>query len=156
MTGDENVQVVRCLYDSFNAKDLDRFDAVARVGATVELRPFDRTAGLREAWQMWATAFPDGRVVLIKIEAGPEGVRAEFNGRGTHTGPLITPLGTVGATYRRVELRFVETYELDETEGKIVRGTTDFDAASLFAQLGVEPPQPPRPTEEPAEVNWGY
>lgn len=157
MTPQETAAVIRNLYESFNLRDLDRLDAVARMGALVEFLPFDVRAGLRDAWLNWARAFPDAKVEILRLE--PESNRAvvEFVGRGTHTGVLHLPTGTIRPTHRYVELHFRETYELDESEGKISGGTSDFDAESLYAQLGVHPaPREPRIEPPPAEFHWGY
>lgn len=157
MTPQETASMVRGLYESFNLRDLDRLDAVAKVGATVELLPFDVRAGLRDAWLNWARAFPDAKVEILRMEVEPDRAVVELIGRGTHTGVLHLPQGTLRPTHRKVELRFLETYELDEGEGKIRSGTSDFDLKSLFAQLGVpRPKQTPRSEPAAAEFHWGY
>jgi SnoaL-like polyketide cyclase len=66
-------------------------------------------------------------------------VATEHIGRGTHTGPLVTPAGTIPATGRPVELRLAELYEVQED--RIKRLNAYYDSASLMRQLGLLPPQ---------------
>ena len=42
---------------------------------------------------LWATGFPDGRVEIENVIEDGDKVVLEFTGRGTHTGPLRTPMG---------------------------------------------------------------
>jgi hypothetical protein len=56
------------------------------------------------------------RVVLDRVEA-PDKVVVAFRMLGTHTGPLATPLGTVPATGRPVDIRVIDVLTL--TEGRI-------------------------------------
>jgi hypothetical protein len=157
MTPREIEAVVRGLYQSFNLKDLDRFDAVALSGASLLWPSYDLNIGLREAWTIWATAFPDAQVEIVRLEVTASKVVAEITGRGTHTGPLHLPSGDVRPTHRAVTLRLVDTFEMDEAEGKIASGHSDFDLGALFAQLGVPPPPHLRRQEaQQAEFHWGY
>jgi len=156
MTPREIEAVVRGLYQSFNLKDLDRFDAVALSGAALEWPPFHLNVGLREAWGIWATAFPDAQVELQSLSVTERGAVAEIVGRGTHTGPLRLPTGDVRPTHRAVTLRLVDTFEMDEAEEKIARGQSDFDVGALFAQLGLPPPHPHRSEAPQGEFHWGY
>lgn len=156
MTPRETEAVVRGLYDSFNLKDLDRFDAVAEFGATTEWTAYDHRMGLREAWENWARAFPDAQVEVVRVEAHEGSALAEVIGRGTHLGPLELPTGTVAPTHRRVELRLAESFELGDREGKIVRALTAFNVRDLFRQLGLPPPTPQVREPVQAEFHWGY
>jgi hypothetical protein len=156
MTPRETEAVVRGLYDSFNLKDLDRFDAVAAFGATTEWTAFDHPLGLREAGQIWAQAFPDAQVEIVRIEAHEGSALAEVIGRGTHAGPLELPTGTLRATHHPVELRLAETFEMDEETGKIARSVSAFNLRDLFHQLGVPLPSPAPREPVQAEFHWGY
>jgi hypothetical protein len=156
MTPRETEAVVRGLYDSFNLKDLDRFDAVAEFGATTEWTPFEHWMGLREAWELWARAFPDAQVEIVRIEAHEGSALAQVIGRGTHLGALELPTGTVAPTHRSLELHLAETFELEGARGKIVRAVTAFNVRDLFHQLGLPPPTPPVREPVQAEFHWGY
>jgi hypothetical protein len=157
MTAEETERVVRGLYDSFNEKDLDRLDAVADWGALMDFTPFDTRVALRDAWLAWAHAFPDAKVELTRLEVQDDQAEVEFTGQGTHTGALRLPDGVIRPTHRKVTLHFRERYVMNDATGKIAGGTSDFDAASLFEQLGVEAPlHREREPQVVSEYHWGY
>jgi steroid delta-isomerase-like uncharacterized protein len=62
---------------------------------------------------MFKTAFPD-LVIRTRNEFGSgDSVVIECEWTGTHRGPLVTPMGTIPATGRRVEkARFCEVYRI--------------------------------------------
>jgi ketosteroid isomerase-like protein len=104
--------------------------------------------GFRRFMQGWADAFPDGRAEDTHVYVGENFAVTEFVGRGTHTGTLRSPAGEIQPTQRSVEWPLCEVYQI--REGKIVRGRTYFDAATLMDQLGLaqSPEQQPRGEEE--------
>lgn len=156
MTPHEIEVVVRGLYESFNLRDLDRIDAVAISGAELEWPAFDLNVGLREAWTIWATGFPDAQVTVERVDLGQDAAVARVVGRGTHQGPLRLPSGLLHPTHRVVALRLTDTFVMDPDEGKIARGRSEFDVDGLFAQLGVARPKSLRGEPQQAEFHWGY
>jgi predicted ester cyclase len=68
------------------------------------------------------------------VIATPTTAVVEFWGRGTHTGPLETPKGTIPPTGRRVEWQLCFVYDVHH--GKVHHVREYFDAATLMAQLG--------------------
>ena len=141
--GDQNVSTATSLYELWNARDFDRYagmftdDAeITIVGAGETFR--GREGALRFA-QMWADAFPDGRVQIDRVIADGDTIAVEHTGRGTHTGTLAGPAGEIPATGRQVTLQLCDVHELEG--GKIRRFRTYFDTASLLGQLGLMPAQ---------------
>src|SRR5436190_6944779 len=134
-----NAQTVRTLYDSYNARDFERSASIVTDdydGIVVPLATTFRGAeGVKEFQRGWATAFPDSRVEIRSVTANEERVIVEYIGRGTHTGPLATPGGTVPATGRRVDIPFCDVVEL--RHGKVASDRTYFDVATMMEQLGV-------------------
>src|SRR3990172_12233599 len=63
--------------------------------------------------QMFATAFPDGRIDILSIHAAGNVAIAEFIGRGTHTGDLMG----IAPTGRQITIPVCEIYDL--RDGKI-------------------------------------
>ena len=137
----DNATIARTFYEAWNDRDFDRAAELMAddgelvfVGSTTSFRGPD---GVREFSQMWADAFPDGRVEIINLIASGDHVVVEFTGRGTQTGTLSSPAGEIPATGRAVTLEFCDVHEI--RDGR-VRGTRSyFDNVSLLTQLGVMP-----------------
>ena len=84
--------------------------------------------------QMFATAFPDGKIDVQKITtAGDSFAVAEFVGRGTHTGDLMG----IAPTGRQISIPVCEVYEL--RDGKIHAERQYMDMLVMMQQLGVAP-----------------
>jgi predicted ester cyclase len=131
----DNATILRTAYDAFNARDMDKLASCATADAMETIVPFDAKQGFRESWEVWANAFPDGKLEVRNLIGQGDLVFAEAVGRGTQTGTLKAPTGDIRATGRRVELPLVEVYRF--RNGKIVEGRCYFDAFSLFNQLGL-------------------
>ena len=144
----DNAAIVRGLFEAFNDHDLDR--AAAMVSEDFELVDFAADAqtfrgseGIRQWLHVFLTAFPDATVELTNVVgAGEEEgwVFTEHTGRGTHTGPLVGPSGTIPPTGRKIELPIGELFRVEN--GKIALIHAYYDGATLMRQLGVFPPRP--------------
>ena len=79
-------------------------------------------------------ALPDSHMVIDHtVESGDEiVVLGHFV--GTHTGDFVTPNGTIPATGRPLNLRFVDYFKV--VDDKIVDHQTAFDQTDLLGQLG--------------------
>lgn len=139
----DNIAVVRALFDAFDRGDLER--ASATVSEDFQLvdvatgQTFSGPAGAREWLQTFRTAMPDAGTEIVSVLADGPRVATEHIGRGTHNGRFVTPAGTIPATGRRVELRIAELYEL--RDGKITRLLAYYDSGTLLRQLGLLPRQ---------------
>jgi steroid delta-isomerase-like uncharacterized protein len=140
---EDNIAIVRSLFDAFDLGDLDR--AVALVTEDFELidvpsgGTFHGPEGCREWLSTFRAALPDARTEIVNAFAEGDRVATEHIGRGTHTGPFVTPAGTIPPTGRKIELRIGEVYEL--SEGKISRLHAYYDSSTMLRQLGLLPPQ---------------
>lgn len=138
---DDNTAVVRSLFEAFNDGDVER--AAATVSDDFELvdvaagQTFHGPEGCREWLEVFRTALPDARTELVNLFADGERVASEHVGRGTHTGPFVTPAGAIPPTGRRIELRIGEIYEV--REGKIAKLYAYYDSATIMRQLGLLP-----------------
>jgi len=83
--------------------------------------------------QMFATAFPDGRIDVQSVHATGNVAIAEFTGRGTHTGDLMG----IAPTGRQISIPVCEIYDL--RDGKIYAERQYMDMMHLMQQLGVAP-----------------
>ena len=139
---DANAAVVRSLFDAFNGGDLER--AVATVTADFELvdlasaQTLHGREGCRQWLQTFRTALPDARTEIVSLVAMGDVAASEHVGRGTQTGPFVTPAGTIPPTGRPIELRIGEFYEF--RDGRIRRLHAYYDSATLMRQLGLLPP----------------
>ncbi|HWZ60837.1 MAG TPA: ester cyclase [Gemmatimonadaceae bacterium] len=136
----DNARLGRKIYEEiWNQRDFDALMRSATNDCEVTAIPFDQTlrgqSGYRQWGESWATAFPDGRVEIKRVMATDDAVVLEFIGRGTHTGPLSTPSGTIPPTGKTVELQLCDVLEI--RDGGVRRARSYFDAATLMRQLGI-------------------
>lgn len=134
----EGAAIGRKTIDAYNRRDFDQLDGV--IAPDAELRDVATGEvhrgpdGMKQFQRNWATAFPDSKVEVSHLVACGDTVTMEYVGRGTHTGPMNTPQGTIQPTNRRVELSLCDV--LTVKGGMITGGRTYYDAASLMRQLG--------------------
>lgn len=84
--------------------------------------------------QMFATAFPDGKVDIRRIHALSPGLAiVEFIGRGTHKGDLMG----IAPTGRPITIPVCDVIEV--RDGKIVAEREYMDMLHMMQQLGVAP-----------------
>ena len=87
--------------------------------------------------QMFATAFPDGKIEIRRIHTvGDDVAIAEFVGRGTHTGDLMG----IAPTGKRMELPVC--FVLEIRDGMIYAEREYMDMLHVMQQLGVAPAPP--------------
>jgi steroid delta-isomerase-like uncharacterized protein len=140
---EDNIAVVRSLFDAFNRGDLDR--AAALVSDDFELidvpsgETFHGPDGCRRWLGTFRAALPDATTEIVTAFGEGNLVATEHIGRGTHTGPFATPAGAIPPTGRQIELRIGEIYEL--AGGKITRLSAYYDSSTIMRQLGLLPPQ---------------
>jgi steroid delta-isomerase-like uncharacterized protein len=136
----DNARLGRKIYEElWNGRDFDGIVRCASEDVEYTSVPTNTTArgrrGYREFSEGWATAFPDARVEIKRITANEDGVVVEFIGRGTHTGPLVVPTGTIPATGRAGELQMCDVLEIED--GSVRRVRSYYDSATLMRQLGL-------------------
>ena len=135
----DNASLVRSLYEAWNRRDFDTLASVtAPDGEILVVGSGDVYRGVEGARQyntMWADAFPDGSITIDRVISAGDSVVVEFTGRGTHTGDLVTPMGTIPATGRSLTLQLCDVYEF--RDGKIRSQHAYLDTGSLTAQLGL-------------------
>jgi predicted ester cyclase len=91
------------------------------------------------AWRDWAQsfidAFPDITHEHGDLDEDGERVSTSVHIRGTQSGQLVSPRGTLPPTGREVD--FVAENELAVTDGRITALDIAFDQLDLMRQLGV-------------------
>jgi steroid delta-isomerase-like uncharacterized protein len=88
-----------------------------------------------DCWQGWARAMPDSKATIHGAIASGANVCIEMSWRGTHTGPLELPTGSVAGTNRSVDIRACQVFEMSEGKARTIRHY--FDMATLLQQLGI-------------------
>ena len=80
------------------------------------------------------SAMPDGRMELVRaVESGDE-VYITGRFKGTHTGDLITPQGTLPASGNSLDMPFADYFRIDDEQ--IVEHEVVWDQLGMMAQLG--------------------
>jgi len=135
----DNSDLARSLYEGWNERNFDQLaEAIAPDGEIVAVGTgdvFTGPEGSRRYNAMWADGFPDGRITIDNIIAAGDSVVVEFTGRGTHTGTLVTSMGSILATGRPVTLKLCDVVEF--RDGLVKSQRSYFDSGSLMAQLGL-------------------
>lgn len=125
------------ILEAFNAGDFARMGELAVGSAYVEPATGRRDEG--EAYldgaRMWKTAFPDVTGEIVKAYEDGNTAIFEMVWRGTQTGDLVTPNGTVPATGRSILITAVQVIESDGT--RLVENRHYLDIFGLMVQLGV-------------------
>jgi steroid delta-isomerase-like uncharacterized protein len=80
--------------------------------------------------QMYAAAFPDGRVEVERVHVAGDTAVAEVVARGTHGGDLMG----IAPTGKKVEIRICNVVEL--RDGKVYREREYMDTLVMMVQLG--------------------
>lgn len=135
----DNATFVRSTYDAWNNRDFDYgANAVAPDGYLADMgtgTTMRGPDGARQYSKTWADAFPDGRITVDKVIEAGDTVVVEYTGTGTHTGPLVSEMGTIPPTGRSVTIKFCDISEV--ADGKIQAQRSYWDSGSLMAQLGL-------------------
>jgi len=134
-------ETIRKLFDGFNSKDYDAI--VALVADDFELidcasgERYTGPEGARRNAEGWLMPFADVKVELLNVVTSGDWAVAEAVGRGTHTGPMQTPMGEVAPTGRKMELHFCSVIRVQD--GKIVEERDYYDVMTIANQLGLMP-----------------
>jgi steroid delta-isomerase-like uncharacterized protein len=113
---------------AFVSSEVEWENPVASVKGSEELR-----ALLDVFW----TAIPDFQHSLTNVVESGDLVAIEGVASGTHSGPLVGPMGEIAATGRSITFPFAAWARVEGD--KIVRFRGYWDVASFMQQLGVAP-----------------
>jgi steroid delta-isomerase-like uncharacterized protein len=135
----DNATLARRLYEAWNERNFDELAEYMTADGTITVvgtgEKFQGPEGSRQYNMMWADGFPDGAVTIDRLLVSGDCAVVEFTGRGTHTGTLVTSMGSIPATGRSVTLQLCDV--IDFSDGKVRSQRTYFDSGSLMAQLGL-------------------
>jgi predicted ester cyclase len=91
--------------------------------------------GFRKFVSPFFKGFPDARITVLNTVESGDTIVTEGVYRGTHTGALDGPEGSIPPTGRQIELPFASTFKL--RAGKAVVQHLYFDRLTFMAQLGL-------------------
>ena len=141
LTAQDNATIARDHFNAFNARDFEKGLTLVTKDVKWMNIPFNVDfnghAGYREFHNNWITAMPDCKVEIVNVVGGEDWTVVEFIGRGTHTGPLAGPQGTIPATQKKLELKVCELLRIKD--GQIAESHVYFDSATMLRQLGLLP-----------------
>ncbi len=139
--GEDSASIIRKLFDAFNAKDADAIAALAADDYVLidcaSGEKYEGPEGARRNAEGWLTPFADVSVEVLNVVESGDWAVAECVGRGTHSGPMQTPMGEVSATGKQLKLHFCSVIKV--RDGKIVEGRDYYDAMTIASQLGLMP-----------------
>jgi steroid delta-isomerase-like uncharacterized protein len=126
--------VAKSYVEAWNKRDFDRMRGLMHPGYNYTggdgKEQKGPEAGLAVS-QMFASAFPDGRMDVVNMKEAGDTVLVEGIGRGTHRGDLMG----IAPTGRSVTIPVCEVFEL--RDGKIYREREYIDMATILVQVGV-------------------
>ncbi len=141
MSVQDNLKIARGFYDEFNKRNFADVQKLVDDNAQFQIIPFNAKFTGKEGYlqlaQGWANAFPDGQCHITNIAAGEDSAVVEFAGRGTQTGPLMSPEGDIMPTGKSVDVPFCDVFKIKN--GKIVSHNSYFDSSTMMKQLGLMP-----------------
>jgi steroid delta-isomerase-like uncharacterized protein len=132
------LETAKATIEAFNAQDWDKLRALYAPDMVYDEKATNRRIQgpeqIIEGLQVWVTAFPEVKGTIVReLEVGDVAV-LELVWKGTHTGPLQTPSGTIPASNRAVELPACEVFRV---EGEKLKSATNyFDLLTLLTQIG--------------------
>ena len=141
LTAEEMVKIAREQVDAFNSGDWERLQAGLAADARYdELGTQRKTEGpekMIELFKGWKTAFPDAAGTVTRSVCSGNTAALEVTWKGTHTGPLETPAGTIPASGKRQETPAAMFFTFEG--GKIKQSHQYFDSMTLLMQIGAQP-----------------
>jgi steroid delta-isomerase-like uncharacterized protein len=132
------VEVVHKYLDAFNRADWETYkttltaDSVHIEPGGMELHGPDASA---QGVNVFKVAFPDLSGEVIRLMTGEQEAAVEIVWKGTHTGPLVTPTGTIPPTGKPVTVHATKVFAF---EGGLIKYSRHYwDMTELLGAIGV-------------------
>jgi steroid delta-isomerase-like uncharacterized protein len=135
------IVTARGAVDAFNASDWGRYEATLAPGSLYDevgtSRRVEGAGDIISCLQAWKAAMPDVTGSVTNAFATGNTVILEVTWKGTHTGPLQGPKGSIPATGKQQTTR--ASWVLSFEGGKVKESRHYFDMLSFMQQLGILP-----------------
>jgi predicted ester cyclase len=99
-----------------------------------------RGQGLGDTVEVYAKAFPDMHRELYQVYVSGDIVTVQLVLRGTHSGPLATPLGVIPPTGNKMDAPRCDVFEIQDARIKrfdcYPAGTVIFGQLGILADIG--------------------
>ena len=139
--GTDKIKLAKEGIEAFSAGDWERFKAPLSSDAVYEELATQRKVQgpdqIVEASKGWKEAFPDAKGTITKVTEGSDSVVLEITWQGTHTGDLISSMGAIPPSQKRVKLEAVQVVRFKGD--KVIETRHFFDLMTLLAQIGALP-----------------
>jgi steroid delta-isomerase-like uncharacterized protein len=132
------VEIAKAAVTAYNEKDWSKSkDSLAGEAVYDEKATHRRIQGVGpiiEAWQGWASAFPDSKATFVREFASGDTAVIELVWKGIHTGPLQTPSGTIPPSNKPIEMPACQVVQVEG--GKVKSISHYFDMLTMLTQIG--------------------
>jgi steroid delta-isomerase-like uncharacterized protein len=139
--GTDKIKLAKEGIEAYNDGDWERFAAPLSSDAVYEELATQRKVQgpdqIVEASKGWKEAFPDSKGTITKVTEGADTVVLEITWQGTHTGELVSPMGSIPPSRKRVNLPAVQIVRF--RGDKVAETRHFFDLMTLLAQIGALP-----------------
>jgi steroid delta-isomerase-like uncharacterized protein len=133
------LEIVKAAMTAYNDKDWAKLKEVFATDAMYDEKGTHRRlqgiGPIIDAWQGWATAFPDSQGTFVREFTSGDTAVLEVVWKGLHAGPLQMPSGTIPASNKRIELPACQVVQVGG--GKVTSFSHYFDMLTLLTQIGV-------------------
>jgi len=134
------VEVLQRYLDAFNRADWPAYKTTLTIDSThiepggMEFHGPDASA---EGVNVFKVAFPDLTGEVIRLITGDQVAAAEIVWTGTHTGPLVTPSGTIPPTGKPITVHATKVFAF---EGDLIKYSRHYwDMTELLGAIGAMP-----------------
>ena len=125
-------------YEHFGAGDLKAVTALFADGCVTVTPAGTFTPEEHEAFgQGFKNAFPDSRMEVVRAVESADEVYITGRFKGTHTGPLVSPQGTIPPSGQPLDLPYADYFRV--AGGRIVEHEVIWDQLGFLGQLGALP-----------------
>ena len=138
LTADQTVELARNQVDAFSTGNWEqlraRLASDSRYDELGTQRKIEGSEKIVELFKSWKMAFPDAVGTVTSAVASGNKAVLEVTWKGTHTGPLETPEGTIPASGKPQETPAALFFTF---EGDMIKESRHyFDSMTLLKQIG--------------------